>query len=184
MGNQRLRHVTLGVSGSVAAYKACELLRSLKKKSCDVKVVMTTSAQKLIGPPTFRALSGNPVYTSMWPSHQPADLTHINLAEWSDALVVVPATANIIAKFAGGLADDLLSTLWTAYDGKKLIAPAMNDNMWANPAVQRNVEYLKSLPKVNFTGPVAGRLASGKVGESGRLAPVDDIVKDILQMFP
>ncbi len=177
------RNIVMGISGSIAAYKACTVMRRLITRGCEVRVVMTEASQRLVGPSTFRSLSGHPVTTSLWvPEHQ-AELVHIELAGWADVLAVVPATANIIGKFACGLADCILSTLWLAYDGAKLIAPAMNDRMWANAAVRRNIEELENGQGVHRVGPVAGRLASGKEGDAGRLAPVDKIAGEIYQLL-
>jgi len=177
------RNIVLGVTGSIAAYKACDLLRELMRAGCEVRVVMTDSAQKLVTPATFHSLSGNPVSISLWtPQHQ-ANLEHIQLAEWADCMVVAPATANIIGKFAGGIADDMLSTLWLAFPGRKLIAPAMNDNMWAHEAVQRNVKILRDKQSVTVVEPAPGRLASGKMGGQGRLAPIEDIFKAVLELL-
>jgi len=182
MAEKDTLRVILGVSGSIAAYKACSVVRGLVHRDCDVRVVMTDSAQRLVGSSTFRSLSGRPVTTTLWiPEHQ-TSLVHIELAEWADVLAIVPATANVIGKFSCGIADDVLSTLWLAFDGAKLIAPAMNDRMWANNSVQRNVQELKEAQDVGFVGPVAGELASGKLGKTGRLAPVEEILDRILQV--
>ena len=172
------RNVILGVTGSIAAYKAASVVRGLLARGDAVQVVMTASACKLVGPATFRALSGRPVATQMFAEDAPASLPHIELAEWADALAVVPATANFLGKIANGIADDILSCTWMACDCPKVLAPAMNDRMWASPAVQRNFECLCALPGVAFVGPVEGRLASGRVG-MGHLAAVDDILAAI-----
>ncbi len=182
MSEERGKKVVMGVSGSIAAYKACSVVRGLVHRGCEVSVVMTESARRLVGPATFRSLSGRPVTTALWIPEHEAGLVHIELAEWADVMAVVPATANIIGKFACGLADDVLSTLWLAFGGAKLIAPAMNDRMWANVAVQHNVEELKERQGFHFAGPVAGELASGKEGRSGRMAPVDEIVKAVVNL--
>lgn len=171
-------NIILGVSGSIAAYKACSVLRGLTAKRHTVRVVMTEAAQHLVGPATFRALSGQPVVTGLWVQEASANLVHIELAEWADVLAIVPATANIIGKAACGIADEILSTTWMACDCPKVIAPAMNDRMWANPAVQENFRKLSALSGVYIIEPVEGRLASGKVAK-GHLAPVGDIVEKI-----
>ncbi len=178
MGNSTGRNVILGVTGSIAAYKAASVLRGLMTRGHKVQVVMTDSAQKLVTPTTFRALSGRPVVTRMFIPEDQAGLQHIELAEWADVLAVVPATANFIGKAANGIADEILSCTWMACDCPKLVAPAMNDRMWASPPVQRNCEYLRFLPGVHFVGPVEGQLASGKVA-MGHLAQVDEIVNVI-----
>ncbi len=177
------RNVILGVTGSIAAYKAASVLRGLMSRGHAVRVVMTESAQRLVTATTFRALSGRPVVTRLFvPEHQ-VGLEHIELAQWVSpeeaggpgVLAVAPATANFIGKAACGIADDALSCAWMACDCPKLIAPAMNDRMWANEAVRRNCGHLRSLPDVTLVGPVEGKLASGRVG-MGHLAPVEEII--------
>lgn len=172
------KNVLLGITGSIAAYKAASVLRGLTARGHSVRVVMSKGAQEFVTATTFRALSGRPVATDLFIAEAQASLVHVELAEWADALAVVPATANIIGKFAAGIADEVVSCTWMACDCPKLIAPAMNDRMWASPAVQENCEKLKRLEKVYFVGPVEGRLASGKVGV-GALAPVEEIVEKI-----
>jgi len=172
------KNVILGVTGSIAAYKACSVVRGLMDRGHAVQVVMTQDAQHLIGPATFRALSGRPVMTNLWIPEEEAGLVHINLADWADVLAIVPATANVIGKVACGIADDLLSCTWMACDCAKVLAPAMNDRMWASPAVQRNVADLRALDGVQFIGPVEGKLASGKTA-MGHLAHVDEVVTKI-----
>ncbi|MFW6456793.1 MAG: flavoprotein [Planctomycetota bacterium] len=173
------KNIVLGVSGSIAAYKACSVLRGLMRKGYDVRVVMTDAAQQLIGPATFRALSGNPVATELWINEGRADLVHIRLAEWVDALAVVPATANIIGKVTAGIADEILSTTWMACNCPKVVAPAMNDQMWGSVAVQKNVNELEGRKNVHMIQPVSGLLASGKEARTGHLAPVHKIVETI-----
>lgn len=176
-------NIILGVTGSIAAYKACSVLRGLMDRGHAVQVVMTSSAQRLVTPTTFRSLSGRPVITSMFVERQQVSLQHIELAEWVGArpehgrgvLAVVPATANFIGKTANGIADEILSCTWMACDCPKVLAPAMNDRMWKGDAVQRNCRYLRELPAVRFVGPVEGKLASGRIG-MGHLAPVNEIV--------
>lgn len=173
------QHIVMGVSGSIAAYKACSVLRGLIRKGHEVRVVMTESAQNLICPSTFRSLSGNPVVTGLWLPDNRAELVHIELAEWVDLLAIVPATANIIGKVACGIGDEILSTTWMACDCPRLLAPAMNDRMWGSIAVQNNVEQLRQRENVEFVDPVAGMLASGKDAGTGHLAPVEEIVERI-----
>ena len=174
-------NIILGVSGSIAAYKACSVVRGLMTRGHQVRVVMSEAAQHLVTATTFRALSGNPVVTSLWIEETEAGLVHIGLADWADALAVVPASADIIAKCALGLADEILSTTWLACDCPKVVAPAMNDRMWNNPATARNVEALAAQDGVHLIQPVEGRLASGKVA-TGHLAPVERIVEKIHQV--
>jgi phosphopantothenoylcysteine decarboxylase/phosphopantothenate--cysteine ligase len=167
--------VLVGVTGSIAAYKACGLVRRLRADRLRVRVVMTPSAQQFVTPTTFRALSGMPVVTDMFVAEGGACLEHISLAEWADVLCVAPATANFIGKVAGGLADEILCCTWMACDCPKVIAPAMNDRMWASAAVQRNVAWLGEQPGVALVGPVEGTLASGKTA-MGHLAPLGELV--------
>ncbi len=175
------RKIILGVSGSIAAYKAASVLRGLTAGGHEVRVVMSEAAQKLVAPATFRALSGRPVATGLWIPESSAALVHVELADWADALAVVPATANIIGKITCGIADEILSCTWMACDCPKVIAPAMNDRMWNSPAVRRNVADLQKLDGVRLIGPVEGRLASGRVGR-GHLAPVEDIGEAIVSV--
>ncbi|MBS3763655.1 MAG: hypothetical protein KGZ25_10180 [Planctomycetes bacterium] len=172
------KNIVLGVSGSIAAYKSCSVLRGLMDRGHQVKVVMTEAAQKLVTPTTFRSLSGRPVTTGLWVPEGQANLVHIELAEWVDLVAIVPATANIIAKITWGFADEILSTTWLACDCPKLVAPAMNDRMWKNFAVVRNVHKLGKQADVHIVDPVEGKLASGKHG-AGHLAPVEQIVEEI-----
>jgi len=169
------RNVVLGVTGSIAAYKAATILRGLMDRGHIVQVVMTPSAQRLVTPTTFRSLSGRPVVTEMFVEEGQVSLQHIELAEWADVLAVAPATASFIGRVANGIADEILSCTWMACDCPKVLAPAMNDRMWAADPVQRNCRYLRGLPGVHFIEPVEGRLASGREG-MGHLAPVETII--------
>jgi phosphopantothenoylcysteine synthetase/decarboxylase len=167
-------HILLGVTGGVAAYKAVDLASKLTAAGAGVRTVMTENAGRLVGPKSFEAVTGGPVYTSLWtdpPGHQ---MAHIALADWAQLVVVAPADANILGKVAHGICDDLLSTtLCTCWATPTLLAPAMNTRMWENPAVQRNVETLRGLG-MHLVGPVAGRLACGTEG-MGRMAEPQDI---------
>ena len=176
------KNIVLGVSGSIAAYKACSILRGLMRRGHDVRVVMTEAAQELVGPATFRSLSGSPVATGLWLAEERAGLVHIRLAEWVDVLAIAPATANIIGKVTNGIADEILSTTWMACDCPKLLAPAMNDCMWNSAAVRENVDRLREREGVEFVNPVGGMLASGKMAGTGHLAPVDEVVDAIDQL--
>jgi len=173
------RNIILAVTGSIAAYKAPSILRGLMYRGHQVRVIMTQSAQKLISPTTFRALSGYPVATSLFIPDEQASLVHIELAEWADLLAIAPATANIIGKVTCGIADEIVSCTWMACDCPKVIAPAMNDIMWLSPAVLRNVAELRKFKDVHIIDPVGGKLASGKVAATGHLAPVEVIVEKI-----
>jgi phosphopantothenoylcysteine decarboxylase/phosphopantothenate--cysteine ligase len=175
------RNVVLGVTGSIAAYKAADLASRLTQAGFSVYTVMTESAAKLVGPSTFRALTGHPVATEMFDLTNPFSIEHISLADLADLLVVAPATANIVAKLAHGLADDLLTCTALATHAPILVAPAMHTAMWENPATQANVETLRARG-VRFVGPAVGRLASGGHG-AGRMAPVDDIADQITALI-
>ncbi|HBC87493.1 MAG TPA: phosphopantothenoylcysteine decarboxylase [Lentisphaeria bacterium] len=170
--------IVLGVTGSIAAYKAADLTSQLVKKGKDVVVIMTAAAQKLVCPQTFLTLSRNPVITDLWsmPDWQPG---HIELADRAKLLVIVPCSANFIGKYANGIADDALTTYAISHTGKVMIVPAMNPKMWKHPAVQQNVKILKSRG-VEFIGPVSGRVACGDDGE-GRMEEVPAILSKILR---
>ncbi|MCX6093092.1 MAG: bifunctional phosphopantothenoylcysteine decarboxylase/phosphopantothenate--cysteine ligase CoaBC [Candidatus Bipolaricaulota bacterium] len=171
------RNVVLGVTGSIAAYKAADLASRLTQAGLSVHTVMTENATKLVGPATFRALTGRPVATEMFDLTNPFSIEHVSLADLADVFVVAPATANVIAKLAHGIADDLLTCTALATRAPLLVAPAMHTAMWENPATQANVETLRTRG-VRFVGPTVGRLASGGHG-AGRMAPVDDIADEI-----
>jgi len=167
--------IILGVTGCIAAYKAAEIVRGLKKLNADVWVVETTEAQKFVTPLTFRTLSGNPVVTDLFsPELKDIPVPHISLTEKADLILVAPATANIIGKAAQGIADDALSTIIMSAKAKTIFAPAMNSRMWENPIVQENISKLKDLGH-EFIGPEKGELACGDVG-IGRLAEVEKII--------
>lgn len=174
MNSQDMTHplagkkVVLGVSGGIAAYKAVELLRLLVKEGAEVTVVMTENAKQFVTPLTFEALSGHPVYHEIFGGEASASMAHIRSAENADLMIIAPATANSIGKMAHGLADDPLSTLFAAFAGPVLVAPAMNDKMWDNPAVRENIRTLRKRG-VSIIDPEAGELACGVVG-LGRLA--------------
>jgi phosphopantothenoylcysteine decarboxylase len=171
------REVLLGVTGGIAAYKAAALASRLVQAGAGVTVVMTRSATQLVGPKTFEALTGRPVGLDVFgPSPHP----HIELGEKADVLCVAPATANILAKAAHGLADDLLSTLLLAFDGPVLMAPAMNTRMWQKPAVKRNIEQLTA-DGVQLIGPEEGYLSCGTTGY-GRMASPEAIFDAIAKL--
>ncbi len=176
--------VTVGVSGGIAAYKAAELVRALQQHALDVHVVMTEAAQQFIQPLTFASLTGHKVITSLWSPPESPDsnldsaIEHIDAAQTTDLLVVAPATANILAKFAHGIADDFLTTLYLATTAPVIVAPAMNVNMWQHPATQANLEILAAR-NVQIVPPDSGYLACGMTG-SGRLADTPAIVEAVL----
>jgi phosphopantothenoylcysteine decarboxylase/phosphopantothenate--cysteine ligase len=169
--------IVLGLSGGIAVYKAADLVRLLVKEGASVYVVMTKNAKEFVTPLTFQTLSGNPVYHEIFDPETASSMKHIEACESADLLIVAPATANTIGKLANGLADDPLSTLYVAYSGPVMVAPAMNDKMWANPAVQENIQKLQDRD-VTIIDPEAGQLACGVVGP-GRLAEPENIVKKI-----
>ncbi|MBI5560466.1 MAG: bifunctional phosphopantothenoylcysteine decarboxylase/phosphopantothenate--cysteine ligase CoaBC [Deltaproteobacteria bacterium] len=168
------KKIVLGVTGGIAAYKACELARMLKKEGAFVRCVMTDAARKFITPLSLETLSCNPVSYDLFPAAGGGGINHIDLAQ-SDLIVIAPATANIIGKLAGGIADDLLTTVVMASKAPVLLAPAMNEWMYENPAVAENIERLKKRG-FRFVGPESGELACGREG-TGRLAELEDIVE-------
>ncbi|MDO8956109.1 MAG: bifunctional phosphopantothenoylcysteine decarboxylase/phosphopantothenate--cysteine ligase CoaBC [Deltaproteobacteria bacterium] len=171
------RKIVLGVTGGIAAYKAAELVRELVKAQAEVHVVMTRNAQAFITPLTFQTLSGNPVTTELFNLMAESEIGHIALADRAEVLVIAPATANIIGKIAGGIADDLLTTIVMATKAPVLLAPAMNVHMWENPICQENIQRLRSRG-YHFIDPEAGELACGYEGK-GRLAEIPVIVEEI-----
>ena len=173
--------VGLGVSGGIAAYKAVEVMRLLQKSGCEVSVAMTRHATEFVQPLTFRALTDKHVIVDDYDPANPDPIAHINFSQEIDLLLVVPATANIIAKFANGVADDFLSSTYLACTAPVLIAPAMNTTMWEQPATQRNIEQLKA-DGVRFVEPVAGELACKTVG-TGKLEDVENIVAQALEIL-
>ncbi len=174
-------HVLLLVSGGIAAYKACYLTRLLRKAGFAVKVAMTDAAQHFVTPMTFQVLSGNPVATDLWGEGQSHALDHVEYARWADIAVIAPATANILAKLAHGIGDDIVSTLLLAHPGPVLVAPAMNDNMWAHPATQDNLGTLRARG-VEIVEPGEGWLACG-IESKGRLAEPELIMERLEQML-
>ncbi len=176
--------ILLGVSGGIAAYKAVELAGLFVKAGAVVNTVMTDNATRLVQPRSFEAITSRPVFTTMWHDSNAAAMNHIALADSVNAVVVAPATANIIAKAANGICDDLLSTTICACWRKPvLIAPAMNDRMWENPAVQANVKILKANMGFEFTGPHKGRLACGyeAVGRMSEPAEIFAAIEKLLK---
>lgn len=171
------KRITVGVTGGIAAYKAAELVSFLVKAGSDVHVVMTSSACEFVTPLTFEVLTGNQVHTELFSTGSEGGVLHIDLAQKSDLLLVVPATANILGKAANGIADDMVSTIIMAASCPILFCPAMNVVMYNNPVVQRNIEQLKGFG-YHFVEPGEGRLACGTSGK-GRLADIDSIVHSI-----
>ena len=173
------RRVLLGITGGVAAYKSAHLARLLTAAGAEVTVVMTESATRFVGPDTFAALTGRPVHTSLW--ERPGEVLHVRLAHEADLAIVAPATANLLAKLAHGLADDLLTSTLLEYAGPLVIAPAMHTGMWEHPATRGNVETLEGRG-VTFVGPVEGALAHGDSGV-GRLAEPEIIAAEALAVL-
>lgn len=171
-------NIVLGVTGGIAAYKAADLASKLTKAGACVHTIMTRSACKLVTPRTFQAVTGQTVFTKMWDTPADFNIGHINLAQKADIVVIAPATANIIAKTANGICDDLLSTtLCAAWSKPILFAPAMNNNMWTNPAVQKNIQTIKNMG-VKTIGPDTGHLACG-TDAIGRMAEPAGILEAI-----
>lgn len=174
--------VLLGVGGGIAAYKAAELVRRLRDRGAQVRVVMTAGAERFITPLTFQALSGETVRTSLWDEAAEAAMGHIELARWAERIVIAPATADLIARLAHGHADDLLTTICLASEAPLLVAPAMNRVMWASAAVQANVATLAARG-VELLGPAEGDQACGETG-AGRLWEPQDIADAVLEPLP
>ncbi|MDB6070324.1 MAG: phosphopantothenoylcysteine decarboxylase [Verrucomicrobiales bacterium] len=172
--------ILLGITGSIAAYKAADLASQLTKRGCDVTAVMTTDAQEFITPLTLQVLTKNPVVTGLYDEKQSWRPGHIHLADHADLVLIAPATANILAKLAAGLSDDALSAICLATRAPILHAPAMNGKMWSHPATRRNVETLTAWGH-HWIGPEEGMLACGYEGP-GRLWPVEGIVERVMEM--
>ena len=164
------RRVLLGVAGGIAAYKSAELARRLTQSGSEVQVILTRGGARFVGPTTFEALTGRPVRESLWEGA----LSHIDMGRWADAIVVAPATADVMAKMAAGIADDLLTTTLLAARDRALLAPAMNTRMYEHPATQRNIGTLRSFGHP-IVGPAYGELAEGEVG-FGRMAEPEEIL--------
>jgi phosphopantothenoylcysteine decarboxylase/phosphopantothenate--cysteine ligase len=177
----RKKHIILGVTASIAIYKACEIIRKLLKANLGLSAVMTNNATRLISPQVFSSLICGRVYWDEFASPANWGLEHISLAKRADLILIAPATANIIGKIANGIADDLLTTTVMACRAPVLIAPAMNENMYKNKIVQINIQKLKSLG-YEFIGPKIGKLACGDVG-IGHLAEVETIVKAVKRLL-
>jgi len=174
--NKTKKTVILGVTGSIAAYKACEITGFLRKAGLDVNVILTKEAAEFVTPLTFRTLSGNKVAAGMFDIPEEWDPAHISLAKRADLVLIAPASANIIGKLASGVCDDLLTCVVLATKAPVLIAPAMNTNMYEHKIVQANIAKLKSIG-YHFIGPVKGRLACGDEGV-GHIACPEEIIKE------
>ncbi len=175
------RKLVLGVTGGVAAYKAAELVRLLGKAGADVHVVLTEGGARFVTAVTFQALSGNPVWTDLWDPRMGNNMAHIDLTRDADAILIAPATADVMAKLVHGLADDLLTTLCLARDCPLLVAPAMNRQMWEHPATRRNMARLVA-DGVTLLGPAAGEQACGEVG-LGRMLEPEELCEAVIGFF-
>ncbi|MBS0357507.1 MAG: bifunctional phosphopantothenoylcysteine decarboxylase/phosphopantothenate--cysteine ligase CoaBC [Proteobacteria bacterium] len=181
MSELKGRKLVLGVTGGVAAYKAAELVRLLGKAGADVHVVLTEGGARFVTAVTFQALSGNPVWTDLWDPRMDNNMAHIDLTRDADAILIAPATADVMAKLVHGLADDLLTTLCLARECPLLVAPAMNRQMWENPATRRNAAQLVA-DGVGLLGPGAGEQACGEVG-LGRMLEPEDLCEAVVAFF-
>ena len=175
------KNIILGVTGGIAVYKSADLCSKLVSAGFDVRVVMTANALRLISDRIFLTLSKHPVLTDLFSGLQPRP-EHVDLAEWADLLVVAPATANFIGKYASGIADDALTTTALTFRGPALIAPAMNENMWNSPVVQENLAKITEKLGVRTVGPDTGHLACGASGK-GRMAEPADILEAIRKIL-
>lgn len=175
------KRLLLGVTGGVAAYKAAELARLLTQNGMHVQTVMTQAACRFVGAVTFQSLTGNPVYTDLWDANAAQNMAHINLSRDAGLILVAPASADFIAKLAHGMADDLLTTLCLARDCPLMIAPAMNRQMWENPATQRNLSRLRQ-DGIIITGPASGEQACGEVG-MGRMLEAAELAEIVQAAF-
>ena len=181
MEKRKKKKLVIGVTGSIAAFKTAELVSQLSRKNFQVTVVMTKAAQKFIRPLTFQALSNRPVIIDLFSSKKNWDINHISLAEQANLIIIAPASANIIGKIAGGMADDFLSTLIISASSPVLICPAMNGKMYKNSLVQENIKKLKKAG-FRFLGPEKGRLACGDEG-LGRLVEIRKIILEISKIL-
>ncbi|MGH8787914.1 MAG: bifunctional phosphopantothenoylcysteine decarboxylase/phosphopantothenate--cysteine ligase CoaBC [Cupriavidus necator] len=177
----RGKHIVLGLTGGIACYKSAELVRLLTKAGATVQVAMTEAATHFITPVTMQALSGRPVFLSQWDARIDNNMAHIDLSREADAIVIAPASTDFMARLANGLCDDLLSTLCIARDCPLLVAPAMNRQMWAAPATQRNAAQLRA-DGVMILGPGSGDQACGEVGD-GRMLEPEELLDDIIAFF-
>jgi len=178
------RRIVLGLSGGIACYKSAELVRLLMRHGAEVRVVMTAAAEAFITPVTFQALTGQPVVTSQWDAREPNNMAHINLGRWAEAIVVAPASADLMAQLAQGRADELLALLCLARPREScavLLAPAMNREMWSHPATQRNALQLEA-DGARLLGPGCGDQACGEVGD-GRMLEPEELLDEVIAQF-
>ncbi|MGE5470659.1 MAG: bifunctional phosphopantothenoylcysteine decarboxylase/phosphopantothenate--cysteine ligase CoaBC [Bacteroidota bacterium] len=175
------KSIILGVTGGIAAYKAAELVRLLGKQGADVQVAMTEGATHFVASTTFQALSGKPVFTDQWDQRMPNAMAHIDLSRSADLILIAPASADFLARIAHGFANDLLATMVLARDCPLLVAPAMNRQMWENPATQRNVAQLAA-DGIQILGPASGEQACGEIG-AGRMLEPEEIVEEVISFL-
>ncbi|MBS1150936.1 MAG: Phosphopantothenoylcysteine decarboxylase [Myxococcaceae bacterium] len=175
------RRIALGVGGGIAAYKACDLIRELRRAGAQVRVAMTPAAREFITPLTMQALCGHPVLTESFDPVQETSFGHLHLARWADAFVIAPATADLIARIHAGIANDVVTTPLLAFRGPVLLAPAMNTVMWENARTQENLAALLAEPRYRKVGPNVGLLADGDVG-AGRLAELAELVDAVARL--
>ena len=174
---QKPKHIVVAVTGSIACYKSCDLVRSLVKQGYSVQVMLSSSAEKLVGKASFQALSRNKVFTSEWEE----EMLHIDVKNHAAVFAVAPATANTIAKMTHGVADDLISSTYLALQCPVIVAPSMNPNMYNHPSVQRNIATLQQ-DGVFVISPHEGEMVCGDSGR-GKMAPVQDIEKTLIQVY-
>ena len=177
----RGKRIALGITGGIAAYKSAELIRLLIKQGASVQVAMTEAATHFVTPTTFQALSGNRVFIDQWDASAANSMAHINFSREADVLLVAPASANFLAKVVHGIADNLLTTLTLARNCPLLVAPAMNREMWSNPATQRNIATLRG-DGVTVLGPATGEQACGEIGD-GRMIEPEEILEELIAHF-
>lgn len=175
------KRIVVGVTGGIAAYKAAELVRLLGKQGAEVQVAMTEGATHFVTATTFQALSGKPVYLDQWDARMPNAMAHIDLSRSADLILIAPASADFLARIAHGMADDLLATMVLARDCPLLVAPAMNRQMWENPATRRNIDLLQA-DGIEVLGPASGEQACGEVG-AGRMLEPEEIVDEVVAFF-
>lgn len=171
------KKIIIAISSSISIYKSADLISMLKKRGAEIKVIMTKNATEMMSPIIFKTLSQNKVYTSLWENSDNSEVAHITLAQWADIFLVCPCTANTLANLANGLAPDFLSSTYLATRAKSFIALAMNDKMYAHPAVQANIQKAITLG-INIIEPINGNLACGTSGK-GKLATLEDIIEAI-----
>lgn len=176
------KRIAVGVGGGIAAYKAGDFVRELRRQGATVRVSMTKAAQEFITPLTMQSLSGDAVLTDYFDASQEEKFGHLHLARWADAYVVLPATADLLARLAAGMANDAVTTSLLAFRGPVLLAPAMNTAMWEHPATQRNLAVLRATPQTHFVGPATGPLADGDVG-AGRLSELGELIEGVKALF-